>query len=747
LRKRGRRRAGSGARRGRTALGVAVVVAVVSGLILFGARGGYPATRPYLMSGSAWLASAKVGQLTLLDGSSAEVAAQVKVGRGGEQVDVVQQGATAYAVNRSTGALRRVDGATFEVSPPATPLSGAGAGLRAFAGPDALYALDAQRGVVTGVDPKTLTNRGTLLPLAAQVAPESAVLDPTGRLWLLDSATGDLLWMRDGQRRTRTGAATPGAGTLTLADGAPVLVDTQRRTATVLDPHTGAVRHVVGLDLRPGDRLQVSGSPHRPVLYTVAERGLLAVCDLTHAACGTAVALGAENGSSFGTPVESGGRVFVPDYTSGRVWIVDLQRSKVIAQPQVLSPNVRFQLLTRDGVVFFNDPDSEHAGVIRLDGGVRPVAKYGSKDTPGEAPNSSPATPQPPKPPSVPAPPASPPASPSAPPPDNAGPPPGPPPGGPPPGPPGPGAAPPIQIALSTLTPRVGDVVAVKVTAVSGPDPATAQWSFGDGQTANGVLTSHRWNAAGPYQVSVRATVPGHQVSVASLTIQVTSRPVLTVQTPSGGTVTGGGISCPPTCTLAYDPGQSVTLSAQPGAGNAFTGWGGACAGTGTCQVVMNGNKTVSAAFAGPVTLTVPARITPGRPFQITIEFRNTTSGPLSNPHFYFYLSLPPNSGIGRCKPPLNLADVSASVSGSSTTVETWQTAGNGATDNCQIGFENAPNDTYTLPAGGKLTWRLTVTVRPPAGSTTLSYGGNMADPAKFSTPYAHIRNGDIRIG
>ena len=75
-------------------------LAVVVGLAFAGVRGGYPATRPQLLSGSAWLASAQVGQLTLLDGSSAEVAAQVQVANRGEQLDVVQQAATAYAVNR-----------------------------------------------------------------------------------------------------------------------------------------------------------------------------------------------------------------------------------------------------------------------------------------------------------------------------------------------------------------------------------------------------------------------------------------------------------------------------------------------------------------------------------------------------------------------------------------------------------------------------------------------------------------------
>ena len=57
----------------RTATGV-FTVAVVATLVLLGARGGYSAERPHLLAGAAWLSSSQLGELTLLDGSSAEVA-------------------------------------------------------------------------------------------------------------------------------------------------------------------------------------------------------------------------------------------------------------------------------------------------------------------------------------------------------------------------------------------------------------------------------------------------------------------------------------------------------------------------------------------------------------------------------------------------------------------------------------------------------------------------------------------------
>ena len=71
------------------------------------------------------------------------------------------------------------------------------------------------------------------------------------------------------------------------------------------------------------------------------------------------------------------------------------------------------------------------------------------------------------------------------------------------------------------------------------------------------------------------------------------------------GTVTSSpaGITCGATCQASFDDGQSVVLTAAPGANSSFGGWTvtgspGACPGTGTCTVAMDAAKSVSAAFA-----------------------------------------------------------------------------------------------------------------------------------------------------
>ena len=94
------------------------------------------------------------------------------------------------------------------------------------------------------------------------------------------------------------------------------------------------------------------------------------------------------------------------------------------------------------------------------------------------------------------------------------------------------------------------------------------------------------------------------------------------------GTVTSSpaGISCGSTCFAGFGVGATVTLAATPNPGSLFTGWSGACAGTGPCVVTMDTAKAVTAGFvldtypltvtktgSGPGLVTsTPSRITCG---------------------------------------------------------------------------------------------------------------------------------------
>ena len=58
------------------------------------------------------------------------------------------------------------------------------------------------------------------------------------------------------------------------------------------------------------------------------------------------------------------------------------------------------------------------------------------------------------------------------------------------------------------------------------------------------------------------------------------------------------GIDCGATCSASFTSGTLVTLNAIPTGSGVFTGWGGACSGTGTCSVAMSAAQSVTATFA-----------------------------------------------------------------------------------------------------------------------------------------------------
>lgn len=68
--------------------------------------------------------------------------------------------------------------------------------------------------------------------------------------------------------------------------------------------------------------------------------------------------------------------------------------------------------------------------------------------------------------------------------------------------------------------------------------------------------------------------------------------------------------NCSANCSLVYQAGTMVTLASAPVGNSVFTGWSGACSGTGECIVAVNGNTFVTATFSDttlPTTTIAPS--------------------------------------------------------------------------------------------------------------------------------------------
>jgi hypothetical protein len=88
----------------------------------------------------------------------------------------------------------------------------------------------------------------------------------------------------------------------------------------------------------------------------------------------------------------------------------------------------------------------------------------------------------------------------------------------------------------------------------------------------------------------------------------------LSVQVSGSGFVQSApqGLSCPGSCSADFATGTAITLTASPDAGQSFSGWSGACAGSvATCVVTLDQAQFVSASFA-PVVGTGPYALSVG---------------------------------------------------------------------------------------------------------------------------------------
>jgi hypothetical protein len=91
---------------------------------------------------------------------------------------------------------------------------------------------------------------------------------------------------------------------------------------------------------------------------------------------------------------------------------------------------------------------------------------------------------------------------------------------------------------------------------------------------------------------------------------------VLTLTTVGSGTITAN----PSPVGGTYGAGTVVALTAAPAAGSQFSGWSGACSGTGACNVTMDAAKSVTATFT----------TTPPPPVQFTLTLSTVGDGTIT---------------------------------------------------------------------------------------------------------------------
>lgn len=153
------------------------------------------------------------------------------------------------------------------------------------------------------------------------------------------------------------------------------------------------------------------------------------------------------------------------------------------------------------------------------------------------------------------------------------------------------------QLGDGTTTDRLSPLA---VPGLSGVVAIAAGVNHTIALKADGTIMTWGWNKEGQLGDGTNTNryspvlVPGLNLGPSSA--------ILTVSKNGSGTGTvsssPNGISCGAACSAAFTIGANVTLTATPTVGHTFTGWGGACTGTGSCVVAMSAAQSVTATFA-----------------------------------------------------------------------------------------------------------------------------------------------------
>ncbi|PZS13261.1 MAG: hypothetical protein DLM57_17115 [Pseudonocardiales bacterium] len=371
--------------------GAAVVTALAAGGLLASLGAGYSVSRAALGDGSADVA--KGTTVAHVNGESGKVDAQtpgnLATGKQGLQVVRLSTG-QFIVINRSTGAVTTVDGATMKptstVIPKAAPVVPTGgdkaADVRVIASDKSGWLVNATAGYV-----ELIGDHG---PTGKQVQLGAVVIDsapgPDGSVIVL-TRDGVVIRVGTDLSRHRMPITDGAGGTLTTAGGHTFLITTAGEVLRVDGDQPRTLAKPAGLDgsviagsvLGSGDH--VLAIAHDVLLLIGAGSGATQSIVL-HA--GTA---------SLGRPVELNGRVYVPDYTNHRLLVANEDRGQLDDPIKVWGTTATFALFVSGGRVWANDQFSKLMVAIDADGHDHSVDKGTGKGI--EDPDGKPKTPTP----------------------------------------------------------------------------------------------------------------------------------------------------------------------------------------------------------------------------------------------------------------------------------------------------------------------------------------------------------------
>ena len=156
-----------------------------------------------------------------------------------------------------------------------------------------------------------------------------------------------------------------------------------------------------------------------------------------------------------------------------------------------------------------------------------------------------------------------------------------------------------VQDRVAALTPAIAPHIIPSTTA-GGASPATAAPLSLAARAEQSQPAGTASTVFAEDNPLIAPTLDRIDDTEAALSDEMANGTRLTVEVDGTGQgiVTGAGINCPGVCSASETPRSTATLTATPAPGSTFTGWSGACTGTGPCTVALPYDQNVIATFS-----------------------------------------------------------------------------------------------------------------------------------------------------
>jgi Fibronectin type III domain len=338
----------------------------------------------------AWLFSSDRGEVARVNGEAAKVDTRVPVpGAAQHPVELSQSDRYLLLRDAATGQVHALDLTSLQIS--ASLASTPGLGTRMVVNGGTAYIVDAVRGTVQPVDPKTLHSTGA--PLTFSPGLRGGEFDGDGRLWLALPGQGTVVAV----------GPPAGAGQPTPVRTEPVAdpnhdlsVSSLDSGAAVLDNTSGQLVTVGGnqvqrVDLRlDGRAVLPARTSGAPVVVTVPQtRRVLAVSG------GQVTEVKVPGTGALDPAVAWAGRFYCADPQAGIVYVLDAAGT---VRDQIRFPGPgSLEVGVHGDRLYINAPDGATARVVDEQNHVTAVDKLPNGVLGGDPPRQPPRQPAPPK--------------------------------------------------------------------------------------------------------------------------------------------------------------------------------------------------------------------------------------------------------------------------------------------------------------------------------------------------------------